>query len=95
MNALVWVLLVEWALTAVAAILCVAALGLPWRQPDRQVAWHLAVVTGLAGVEAATLFAVAVRWRMPLLLFAVLYGAGAVVMLWRLWLVLLPRLRRR
>ena len=95
MSVVVWVLLVEWLATAAGAATFLGLFGLPWRQADRQVAWHLWSMGVLAAIEGGSLAAVVLGWRVSAWAFAALYGAGVAVTYWRVWLVLLPRLRRR
>lgn len=95
MTAVMWVLLAEWLATALGAVAFLGLFGAPWRQTDRQVAWHLWSMGVLAAVEGISLAAVLLGWRVPAWAFAAIYGAGVAITYWRVLLVLLPRLRRR
>lgn len=95
MSTVIWVLLIEWVATAVGAMVFLGLFGPPWAQPDRPVAWHLWSMGVLAIAESLTLAAIAIGWRIPVWVFAAVYGFSTAITYWRLWLVLLPRLRRR
>ncbi len=84
------VIVVEWLATILGAVLFLAAYGLPWRYKDRTMAWHLASVTAVAGLEALGLLLISTVGMLPL---AIVYGAAAGIVYWRLWLLL--RTRRR
>lgn len=93
MTWLAWVILAEWTLTAVGAGGFLVLYGKPWRYEDRVMAWHLAAVTAVAGLEALGLLLAVVLGELPLIPTALVYGAAAAIVYWRV--VLLVRERRR
>lgn len=88
MNAVDAVIVLEWLLTGLGAVVFLAAYGRPWRYSDRVMSWHLASVTAVAGMEAWGLLLMAVIGKVPL---ALVYGAGLAVVYWRLALLLRTR----
>lgn len=92
-TALGWIVIGEWALTVAASVAFLVAYGWPSRYQDRTMAWHVASVTVVAAVESAGLLAAALHLHLPLWLYAVIYGAGALIVVWRLALLWLGRRR--
>lgn len=82
------VIVLEWLLTGVGAVGFLVAYGRPWKYADRVMSWHLISVTAVAGMEGFGLLFMAVIGKVPL---ALIYGAGAAVVYWRLWLLLRTR----
>lgn len=89
-----WLVVGEWALTLCAAVAFLVLYGWPNRYQDRTMAWHVFSVTAVAAVESAGLVAAGLHIHLPLWLYAVIYGAGAVVVIWRVWLLLKGRRRK-
>ncbi|HVE27786.1 MAG TPA: hypothetical protein VNC22_20410 [Sporichthya sp.] len=92
MTWLGWVILAEWILTAVGAGGFLILYGRPWRYEDRVMAWHLTLVTAVAGFEALGLLLAVVLGRLPLIPTALVYGAATATVYWRV--VLLIKTRR-
>lgn len=86
-----WLLVVEWSLTLVAAIAFLVLYGWPGRYRDRTMAWHVFSVTTVAGLESAGLLAAALRHGLPMWFYALVYGAGAAIVVWRLVLLVSNR----
>lgn len=84
-------LLAEWGLTTLGALIFLVLYGLPGRYKDTTMAWHVASVTAVAGLEAAGLLMVALGVRVPLWLFVALYGVATAVVYWRLVLLMATR----
>lgn len=87
MTLLVGVVVGEWIVTVVYGVAFLLMFGWPWRHPDRIMAWHIASFTVVSIAEALGLAAIALRYHVPLWTYAVIYGGGAGVILWRLALL--------
>jgi CHASE2 domain-containing sensor protein len=92
---LAWVILAEWILTAVGAGGFLVLYGRPWRYEDRVMAWHLTAVTAVAGLEAFGLLLAVVLGELPLIPTALVYGAGAGIVYWRVALLVAAKRRER
>lgn len=88
MSLLVTWVLTEWALTGLGAIVFLVVYGWPDKYRDTAMAWHIATLTAVTAAEAGGLFLVGLRVPVPLWTFAVIYGAGTLVIYWRLWLLI-------
>jgi len=88
------VLMAEWGLTVLGALLFLAIYGWPGRYEDRTMAWHVASVTAVAAAEACGLVLVALGMRLPLWLFALIYGVATAIVYWRLALLVRQRAPR-
>lgn len=93
MTWLGWVIIGEWILTAVGAIAFLVIYGKPWRYEDRVMAWHLTAVTAVAGGEALGLLLAVVLGELPLIPTALVYGAAAGIVYWRMALLIHSRRR--
>lgn len=85
------VVVIEWLLVSLGAFAFLVVYGRPWRYRDRTMAWHLAMVTLVAGVEPLGLLVAG----LSLLPSAIIYGSSASLIYWRLWLLLRTRRRDR
>lgn len=85
------VIVVEWLLIPIGALIFLALYGRPWKYVDRVMSWHLVAVTAVAGLEAIGLLVA----EHSLHLVAVVYGAATAVVWWRLWLLIQMRRRAR
>lgn len=80
------------AVAAVAALLFLLLYGWPGKVQERTMAWHIATVTAVAALEAGALLAALWGVRLPVLIYTLVYGASAAVLVWRL--LLLVQIRR-
>jgi hypothetical protein len=92
---LAWVILGEWILTAIGAGGFLVIYGRPWKYEDRVMSWHLTAVTAVAGLEALGLLLAVVLGELPLVPTALVYGAAAGVVYWRVVLLVAQRRRER
>lgn len=96
MNAIEgWVIVAEWALTALGAVVFLAIYGWPGKYRDKTMSWHLAAMTADNGLDRVGLLLGVIAGRLLLIPSVLIYGAAMVVMYWRLWLLLAARRRRK
>jgi hypothetical protein len=82
-------IVLEWLAIVAGGITFLAVFGRPWRYRDHTMAWHLSLVTAVAVLEIGALLVAGIS----LVPGAIVYGLSAVVVWWRL--VLLLRIRRQ
>lgn len=80
-----------WLIIPLGCIAFLIAFGRPWRQADREISWHLALSTATTGGESIALLVS----QTSLIPAAFIYGVTAVVVYWRLYLLLRSRHARR
>lgn len=78
----------ELLVTILAALGFLVRYGWPGRYHDRTMAWHIYSVTVVALGEAAGLFLALLGVRLPLPVYLAIYGAGALIVVWRFGLLL-------
>lgn len=88
-------LIAEWLVTFIAATAFIVLHGWPSKYRERVMSWHLSSVTAVFAAESAGLLALILQLRISLWVFVVIYGAGAVVVVWRLVLQIKARRRDR
>lgn len=77
----------EWILAVIYGLAFLVMFGRPWKAADRGMAWHIASFTAVSIIEALGLLAIALHYHVPLTSYAVIYGAGVAVILWRVALL--------
>lgn len=88
-------IIVEWILTVVPGVLFVLRFGWPGRHQDVAMAWHVQSWTVVAVLETLGLLGLAFGIKLPMWVYAVIYGAGTGLVWWRLWLLIRTERKQR